>query len=181
MEDRWHTESTLSKMIDSIDGGARHPEHVAGQVKFLVCVDASPPSKVAVHYACRRAKNTNGRVALLHVVQPVDFRQWSGVEEMMREELREGAEALLNELARDVNAWAGLMPELTVREGRIGDEILGAVDDDPSIDLLCVGSNPEEGKGKLVSWLAGHLAGRLTIPLVIIPGTLSDEKIINIT
>ncbi len=168
-------------MSDSIEGGTHCPGHVAGQVKFLVCVDASPPSKVAVHYACRRAKNTNGRVALLHVVQPVDFRQWSGVEEMMREEQREGAEVLLNELALDVNAWAGLMPELMVREGRIGDEILGAVDDDPSIDLLCVGSNPEEGKGKLVSWLAGHLAGRLTIPLVIIPGTLSDEKIINIT
>ena len=168
-------------MTDSIEGGALYPEHVAGQVKFLVCVDASPPSRVAVHYACRRAKNTNGRVALLHVAQPVDFRQWSGVEEMMREEQREGAEVLLSELARDVNAWAGLMPELLVREGRIGDEILGAVDDDPLIDLLCVGSNPEEGKGKLVSWLAGHLAGRLTIPLVIIPGTLSDEKIINIT
>ena len=68
-----------------------------------------------------------------------------------------------------------------MREGRIGDEILGAVDDDPMIDLLCVGSNPAEGRGKLVSWLAGHLAGRLTIPLVIIPGTISDEEIINIT
>ena len=121
-------------MTDSIERGAHWPEHVAGQVKFLVCVDASPPSKVAVHYACRRAKNTNGRVALLHVVQPVDFRQWSGVEEMMREEQREGAEVLLSDLARDVNAWAGLMPELMVREGRIGDEILGAVDDDPLID-----------------------------------------------
>ena len=168
-------------MSESSGTGAEGTGHVAGRVKFLVCVDSSPPSKVAVHYACRRAKNTNGRVALLHVVQPVDFRQWSGVEEMMREEQREAAEALLHELARDVNAWAGLMPELVVREGRIGDEILGAIDDDPLIDLLCVGSNPAEGRGKLVSFLAGHLAGRLTIPLVIIPGTLTDEKIINIT
>ncbi len=154
---------------------------VAGQVKFLVCVDGSPPSKVATHYACRRAKNTSGRVALLHVVQPVAFRQWSGVEEMMREERRGEAEALLNDIAADVNAWAGVMPELMVREGRIGDEILGAVDDDPTIDLLCVGSNPAEGRGKLVSFLAGHLASRLTIPLVVIPGTLTDETIINIT
>ena len=38
-----------------------------------------------------------------------------------------------------------------------------------------------EGKGKLVSFLAGNLAGRLSIPLVIVPGILSDEKIINIT
>ena len=155
--------------------------HVAGQVKFLVCVDGSPPSKVAVHYACRRAKNTEGRVALLHVVQPADFRQWSGVEEMMREERRQEAEQLLQDLAADVNAWGGVMPELLVREGRIGDEILAAIEDDPSVDLLCVGSNPAEGRGKLVSFLAGHLAGRLSIPLIIVPGTLSDEQIINIT
>ena len=156
-------------------------DHVAGQVKFLVCVDGSAPSRVAVHYACRRAKNTNGRVALLFVIQPVDFRQWSGVEEMMREERRQESEALLNDMAADVNTFAGVMPELMLREGRIGDEILGAIDEDPSIDLLCVGSNPAEGHGELVSFLAGHLAGRLTIPLVVIPGTLSDEKIINIT
>ena len=168
-------------MNETMQSDANRPGHVAGQVKFLVCVDASPPSRVAVHYACRRAKNTDGRVVLLHVVLPVDFRQWSGVEHMMREEQLKAAESLLNELARDVNDWAGVMPELLVREGHIGDEILGAVDDDPMIDLLCVGSNPAEGRGKLVSWLAGHLAGRLTIPLVIIPGTISDEKIINIT
>jgi len=168
-------------MAETSENGVQPTDHVAGQVKFLVCVDGSPPSRVAVHYACRRAKNTSGRVALLHVTQPVDFRQWSGVEEMMREEMREKAEALLNELASDVNAWAGVMPELMLREGRIGDEILGAIDDDPTIDLLCVGSNPAEGRGKLVSFLAGHLAGRLTIPLVVIPGTLTDEKIINIT
>jgi hypothetical protein len=100
---------------------------------------------------------------------------------MMREERREEAEALLQELAADVNSWAGVMPELLVREGRIGDEILGAVDEDPTIDLLCIGSNPAEGMGKLVGFLAGNLAGRLSIPLVIVPGILTDEKIINIT
>jgi nucleotide-binding universal stress UspA family protein len=155
--------------------------HVAGQVKFLVCVDGSPPSKVAVHYACRRAKNTGGRVALLHVIQPADFRHWSGVEDLMQGERWEEAEKLLQDLAADVNAWAGIMPELLVREGRIGDEILNLVEEDASIDLLCVGSNPSEGRGKLVSFLAGHLAGRLKIPLVVIPGTLTDEQIVNIT
>jgi len=155
--------------------------HVAGQVKFLVCVDGSPPSKVAVHYACRRAKNTGGRVALLHVIQPADFRHWSGVEDLMQEERWGEAEKLLQDLAADVNAWAGVMPELLVREGRIGDEILNLLEEDASVDLLCVGSNPSEGRGKLVSFLAGHLAGRLKIPLVIIPGTLTDEQIVNIT
>jgi nucleotide-binding universal stress UspA family protein len=168
-------------MSDNTTQEPRASGHVAGQVKFLVCVDGSPPSKVAVHYACRRAKNTGGRVALLHVIQPADFRHWSGVEDLLQGERWEEAEKLLQDLAADVNAWAGVMPELLVREGRIGDEILNLVDEDGSIDLLCVGSNPSEGRGKLVSFLAGHLAGRLTIPLIVIPGTLSDEQIINIT
>ena len=168
-------------MNETDPGAGPRASHVAGQVKFLVCVDGSPPSKVAVHYACRRAKNTGGRVALLHVMPPADFRQWSGVEEMMREERRAEAEVLLQDLAADVNARAGVMPEFMVREGRIVYEILGAVDDDPLIDVLCVGSNPAEGRGRLVSFLAGHLAGRLTIPLVVVPGTLTDEKIVNIT
>lgn len=166
------------------EAGARPRQpcrHVAGQVKFLVCVDGSAPSKVALRYACRRARNTDGRVALLHVIQPADFRQWPGVEEMMREERRTEAESLISDMAAEVNAWAGIMPELVLREGRIGDEILGAVDDDAAIDLLCVGSDPAEGRGRLVSFLAGHLAGRLAIPLVVVPGTLSDEKIIDIT
>ena len=163
------------------EAGARPREHVAGQVKFLVCVDGSAPSKVALRYACRRARNTSGRVALLHVIQPADFRQWPGVEEMMREERRTEAESLISDMAAEVNAWAGIMPELVLREGRIGDEILGAVDDDAAIDLLCVGSDPAEGRGRLVSFLAGHLAGRLAIPLVVVPGTLSDEKIVDIT
>lgn len=30
-------------------------EHVPGEVKFLVCVDRRPQSRVAVQYACRRA------------------------------------------------------------------------------------------------------------------------------
>ena len=168
----------MSEIPSTADSGTGH---VAGQVKFLVCIDASPTSRVAVHYACKRAKNTDGRVALLHVIPPADFRQWSGVEEMMREERRAEAEGLLQEFAADVNGWAGLMPELMMREGRIGDEILAAIEDDPSFDLLCVGSNPAEGHGKLVSFLAGQLAGRLAVPLVVIPGTLTDEQIVNIT
>lgn len=168
-------------MSDNTIEEAPATRHVAGQVKFLVCVDGSPPSKVAVHYACRRAKNTGGRVALLHVIEPADFRHWSGVEDLMQGERWEEAERLLQDLAADVNAWAGVVPELLVREGRIGDEILNLVEEDASIDLLCVGSNPSEGRGKLVSFLAGHLAGRLTIPLVVIPGTLNDEQIVNIT
>jgi nucleotide-binding universal stress UspA family protein len=158
------------------------PEHVAGRAKYLVCVDGTEQSRVAVRFACLRAKNTRGYVVLLTVIEPAEFQHWMTVEDVMNEERRDEAERLLHDLAAEVNEWAGVMPVFTVREGRIGNEILAAVEEDPTISFLVVGAAPPEAKrGKLISWLAGQLAGRLEIPLVIVPGNLTDEQLVNLT
>ncbi|MFQ5785638.1 MAG: universal stress protein [Alphaproteobacteria bacterium] len=158
------------------------PEHVPGRAKYLVCVDGSPQSRVAVHFACLRARNTKGYVILLNVIEPAEFQHWMAVEDVMKEERREEVERLLHELAAEVNEWANVMPVLTVREGRIGDEILAAIEEDPTISFLVVGAAPPGAKGgKLISWLAGQLAGRLSIPLVIVPGNITDEQLANLT
>src|SRR5262245_56791697 len=67
------------------------PPKSSGRV-FLVIVDESPELKVALRYACVRAKKTGGRVALLYVIEPADFQEWVGVGELMREEARQEAE-----------------------------------------------------------------------------------------
>jgi len=156
--------------------------HVAGEVKFLVCVGHDPHSRVAVHFACLRATNSGGRVALLHVLPPPEFQHWVAVGEIMRKETREEAEALLRTIAGEVQERLGIMPEINVREGEIGEEILNQVDEDPCVGILVVGAVPGSGgHGKLISWLAGQLAGKLNIPLVIVPGNLTDEQLSNIT
>lgn len=148
------------------------------QVKFLVCVDNSPHSRVAVRFACLRALRTGARVVLLHVVEPADFQHWMAVGDLMSKENREEAEMVLQEIAAEVNEWAGIMPELVVREGRIGEEILAHLAEDQDVNFIMVGARPPtEGRGKLVRWLAGQLAGELHIPLTIIPGNLDDEDI----
>ena len=158
------------------------PEHIAGQVKYLVCVDGTVQSRVAVRFACLRAKNTSGYVVLLTVIEPAEFQHWMAVEDVMKEERRQEAEDLLHDLAAEVNEWAGVMPVFTVREGHIGEEILAAIEEDPTINFLVVGAaQPEAKRGSLISWLAGHLAGRLEIPLVIVPGNLSDDQLVNLT
>jgi nucleotide-binding universal stress UspA family protein len=162
--------------------GSVRQDHVAGEVKFLVCVGHDPHSRVAVHFACLRALNSGGRVALLHVLPPPEFQHWIAVGEIMREETREDAEALLRTMAGEVQERLGFMPEINVREGAIGEEILDQVDEDGNIDILVVGAVPgSEGHGKLVSWLAGQLAGKLNIPLVIVPSNLTDEQLRNLT
>jgi nucleotide-binding universal stress UspA family protein len=149
---------------------------------FLVVVDETEEMKVALRFACRRARHTGGRVALLFVIEPAEFQHWMAVEDVMQNERRDEVEHLLQDLAAEVNEWAGVMPVLSVREGRIGDEILAAIEEDPSIDFLVIGAAPPtEKRGTLISWLAGQISDSLAIPLVIVPGNLSDEQLANLT
>ena len=69
-----------------------------------------------------------------------------------------------------------------MREGGIGDEILGHIAENESINLLVVGAAPpDQGRGSLISWLAGQLAGQLNIPLVVVPGSLDEQQLRDLT
>ena len=150
--------------------------------KFLVCVDDTPECRVALRFACRRANKTGGGVTLLRVIEPGDFGHWVAVEDLMREEARDEAEALLQELAAGVNEWAGLMPELVVREGPKRDALLSLIEEDPHISILVLGAaSGPEGPGPLVSSLASQMAGTMRVPVTIVPGTLDNEQIDELT
>lgn len=154
----------------------------AGSRKFLVCVDDTPECRVALRFACRRAKKTGGGVTLLRVLEPPHDTHWVAVENLMQEEAREEAEVLLQSLAAEVNAWAELMPELVVREGSKREEVLGQIDDDPAIRILVLGAAVgADGPGPLVSSLAGQMSGSLRVPVTIVPGTLDDQQIDELT
>ena len=154
----------------------------AGSRKFLVCVDDTPECRVALRFACRRAKKTGGGVTLLRVLEPPEDKHWIAVENLMQEEARAEAEVLLQSLAAEVNEWAELMPELVVREGSKRDEVLAQIDDDPSIRILVLGAAPgPDGPGPLVSSLAGQMSGSLRVPLTIVPGTLTEPQVDELT
>ncbi len=148
----------------------------------LVCVDRTQRSRVAVRYACCHAKKTGGNVSLLHVIEPPEFQHWNAVGDAMEEERRAEAEGLLEDLAADVTKWAGLPPDVFVREGDIGEEIIARVRDDPAIDLLVVGAaSPTDKSFSMIKSLAGKLVRNLSTPLVIVPANLADEKIADVT
>src|ERR1700754_1007951 len=97
---------------------------------FLVVVDDSPELKPALHYACLRARRTGGRVALLSVIEPGDSQQWMAVEDLMREERRAEAEALLARTAEEAHDWSGRTAVFYVREGLVRDELLKLIEED---------------------------------------------------
>lgn len=156
--------------------------HVAGRVKFLVCVDDSKDCRVAIRFAALRARNTEGYLVMLYVIEPADFQHWLAVGKLMEEEERAEAEQILSARAAEVHDFAGVHPVLVVRVGRKADEILKLIEEDPTINILVLGAAPEgEGSNELVRKLSGELTKRLTIPLTIVPGNLTDEQLEKLT
>lgn len=149
------------------------PAHVR---KFLVVVDKTPECRVAIRFATRRAQHTGGRVTLLCIAQPGDFQQWRGVEEIMREEAHQDAEAQIYAAAKMVNELSGILPELVISHGRATECLLDLIRRDRDISILVLAaSTAKEGPGPLVSLFAGP--GQHPIPVTIVPGGLSDEEI----
>ena len=149
---------------------------------FLVVVDDSEEMGVALRFACRRAGNTGGRVALLFVVEPTDFQHWMAVGDLMREEARNEGEQLLQRLAARVNELTGTLPVLYVREGSRREELLRLIDEEPSISILVLGASTDKrGPGPLIEALTGKFVGKLRVPVTIVPGNLNEEDIDNIS
>jgi hypothetical protein len=60
----------------------------------------------------------------------------------------------------------------------VRDELLKLIEEEPSISILVLGAaTGPEGPGPLVTHLAGKIAGRLRIPVTIVPGGLTDDQI----
>lgn len=155
-------------------------EDVSGRV-FLVVVDKSDEMDVALRYAAMRARNSNGRVALLHVIEDADFQHWMGVSQIMKDEARENAQALLQKHAATVFEIAEQQPSLYLREGVTREEIIRLIDEQRSISILILAAATGKNPGPLITALTGKHISQLRVPLTVVPGTLTNEDILGIT
>lgn len=145
--------------------------------KFLVVVDETPECMNAMRFAARRAQNTGGGVVMLYVIAPDDFQHWVGVAELMRQEAREAAEQRLGELAAELQTLCGVTPEFAIRDGNRAEEVLAHIEEDAEIGILVLGAGEGESPGPLVSQLVSKMGGRMPIPVTIVPGAMSLERI----
>ncbi|MCF3639195.1 universal stress protein [Rhizobium sp. TRM95111] len=145
--------------------------------KFLAVIDDTPECQRAAHYAAARARNSNGGVVLLYVIANGDFQQWLGVEEIMRAEAHEAAEAVLAKAAQSLRETLGIEPESVIREGIATEQINALIEEDRDIAILVLAAgSAKEGPGPLVSSLAGRGAA-FPIPVTVIPESLTDDEI----
>lgn len=145
--------------------------------KFMVVVDETPECMNAMRFAARRAQNTGGGVVMLYVIAPDDFQHWVGVAEVMRQEARESAEQRLGELAAELRELSGVMPEFVIREGQRSEEVLALIQEDEEVGVLVLGAGEGDSPGPLVSQLVAKMGGRMPIPVTVVPGAMSLERI----
>jgi nucleotide-binding universal stress UspA family protein len=146
--------------------------------KCLVIVDDSAEWDRAVYYASRWAIRVGGGVVMLRVIEIEEQnQQWLGVADIMRAEAHEDANAALDRAAGRANGIAAITPERVIREGEATDQILDVIDRDVDISMLVLAANPgAEGPGPIISMMA-KTVGSFPIPVIIVPGNLSDEDI----
>lgn len=149
--------------------------------KFLVVLDDTRECLNAMRFAALRAAHTGGGVQILSVIPPEEFQHWMGVADLMRAEARERIEAHFEVFAKWMRDKQGINPELVIREGDPLTEILAQVKDDPDVGVLVLGAGTEKsGPGPLVTALSRN-SGNLPVPITIVPGDMSKERLESIT
>jgi nucleotide-binding universal stress UspA family protein len=149
--------------------------------KFLVVLDDSRECLNAMRFAAMRAARTGGGVQILSVIPPEEFNHWIGVGDIMREEARERIEAHFEVFAKWMRDRQNIDPELVIREGEPVPEILAQIREDPEIGVLVLGAGTDKnGPGPLVSQLS-RSSGTLPVPITIVPGELSKERLEAVT
>ena len=144
---------------------------------YLVVVDESPEAEIALRFAARRAVKTGGGVEIVSIVPPQEFIAFGGVQATIEEEARQHAEGLVAAAAGTIIAESGLRPRITVREGDGPTVIRAMIADNAQIAALVLGAAASGTPGALVSHFAGADAGALSVPVMIVPGSLTREDI----
>jgi nucleotide-binding universal stress UspA family protein len=149
--------------------------------KFLVILDDSRECLNAMRFAALRASHTGAGVTILSVIPPEEFQGFIGVADIMRAEARERIEAHFEVFAKWMRDRQGINPDLVVREGEPVREILALIAEDPEIGVLVLGAGVDKsGPGPLVTAMS-RSAGNLPIPITIVPGEISKERLEAIT
>lgn len=145
---------------------------------FLVCVNDKEHSRTALRFAAARAKATDGDVAMLSVVEPVDYNTIFSVADVIKEERLADAAKLLDELAKELRENNDIAPKKWVREGLIAEQVcLAVTEHNAGFLVLGVAADGSSNKGGLLTALVESIGKDYHVPLLIVPGNLTDREI----
>jgi nucleotide-binding universal stress UspA family protein len=144
---------------------------------YLVVVDDSQEARVALRFAARRAAKTSGRVEVLGIVEPQDFVQFGGVQAAIEEEQRLRIQGVVSSAIGELLDESGVEAIVIVQQGDPVRTVRDYVGERSEVAALVLGAAPSGSPGVLVAHFTGNDAGKLPCPVMIIPGSLSDERL----
>ena len=144
---------------------------------YLVVVDDSAESRVALRFAARRALKTGGKIEVLGIVEPQDFVQFGGVQNAIEEEQRLRIEGGVSSAVGEILDQSGLEANVIIRQGEAVRTVRDYLEGRDEVAALVLGAAPSGNPGPLVANFTGNDAGLLPCPVMIIPGSLADERL----
>jgi nucleotide-binding universal stress UspA family protein len=144
---------------------------------YLVVVDDSAEARVALRFAARRAAKTGGLVEVLGIVEAQDFVQFGGVQAAIEEEQRLRIEGVVSAAIGEILDESGIEANIIIRQGEVVKSVREYVAGRDEIAALVLGAAPSGSPGPLVANFTGNDAGQLPCPVMIIPGSLTDERL----
>lgn len=143
---------------------------------YLVIMDETDESGLALRFAARRATRTGGTVHLLALVPRQPFVAFGGIQATIEEEARARAEALVTAAAGSVMGDASRPPVISVQTGEGIDVIRNYLAEHPEVSALVLGAAASGGPGPLVMHFTA-IAGQLACPLYVVPGAMSEADL----
>lgn len=144
---------------------------------YLVVIDETDEARLALRFASRRASKTNGAVHILALVEQADFVAWGGVQATMEAEALSRAEELVTTAAGAIFEESGLRSNITVKSGEGVNVVKAMLEEHPEIAALVLGAAANGAPGPLVTHFAGNNAGTLQCPVIVVPGSLDDAAL----
>jgi nucleotide-binding universal stress UspA family protein len=159
-------------------GLTQHYPHMGESRRtYLVVVDDSAESRVALRFAARRAAKTDGKIEVLGIAEPQDFVQFGGVQTAIEEEQRHRIEGVVSSAIGEILDESGIQANIIIRQGEVVKAVREFLAGREDVAALVLGAAPSGSPGPLVANFAGTDAGLLPCPVMIIPGSLSDERL----
>ena len=148
--------------------------------KFLVVIDDSKELKNAIHFAAQRAKNTDGTLSMLYVVDHAINAQWSKVEHLIEQEETSEAKKICRNWVQIIEDKFNIDTEIIIKLGKKKDEIIKILKEDKDIRFLVLATSDDgENPGPIIKSLLSSKMRDLSIPIVLVPGSM-DEKDIDL-
>ncbi|RVU06249.1 universal stress protein [Novosphingobium umbonatum] len=144
---------------------------------YLVIMDETDESVVALRFATRRAIKTEGQVHILAVVPRQPFSAFGSIQATIEDEARARAETVATAAAGSVMSEAGLMPVISVSAGDPIKVVQTYLAQHPEVAALVLGAASQGTPGPLISHFTGAGIGALPCPLFVVPGGMSEAEI----